>query len=132
MADFSDFDNMLAEFFADFGFTATYLSTVVGTPDYTTGEIPSTVTEIPVQAIKMDLPRPTNGVGTNAGSLIQEGDQILYVRPTEKTLPLSPVLVVDPTSDRVRINGVEWKIVTLKLHSPNATDNVLYELYVRK
>lgn len=80
----------------------------------------------------MELIRPTEGTGTKGSSLIQDGDQILYVRPTEKTDVFADALVINPASDSVLINGISWGIVTVKEYNPSASDVILYELYIRK
>jgi len=129
---FSDFDRMVAEMMQEFGFTTTYY--VNGSPvvNDSTGTVTHTTTEYTIQAIKMELPRPTNGAVSNSNSLILEGDQVLYVRPVEKADEFATAFVPNPTSDRVLIQGTLWDVISVKEHNPSASDNILYELYVRK
>lgn len=132
MSNFSDFDRVVAEMMQDFGFLATYVRTVSSTPNDVTGGVTNITEEIEVQAIKMELIRPTEGTGTKAGSLIQDGDQILYIRPTEKTDVFADALVINPAADHLLINDTAWNIVTVKEYNPSASDVILYELYIRK
>lgn len=129
---FDDFDRMISEFMDDFGFLATYVRLISSTPNDTTGGVTLVTEDIEIQAIKMELIRPTEGTGSKTGTLIQDGDQMLYVRPVEKSDVFADAISVNPTSDRVVINGVTWKIVTVKEYNPSAADCILYELYIRK
>lgn len=132
MNRFSDFDMMVAEFMAEFGFTATYLRTLSSVPNDATGGVDVTTSEIQINAIRSELFRPLNGSGTKPNTAIQEGDLILYVQPTEKADEFSDRLIVDPSSDKVIINGETWAVVTCKAHAPDPSDVILYELYIRK
>lgn len=133
MGRFSDFDQVVAEFMNEFGFTATYIKTLSSVPNDSTGGVDvSTPQEIQIAAIRSELIRPLTGTGTNAGTSIQEGDLILYVQPTEKAEEFAEALVVDPSSDSVIINGTTWNIVTVKQHGSDPSDVILYELYIRK
>ena len=129
---FGDFDSIVADFFTDFGFTTIYTKYSAGIPDDEEGTITEVKQEIEIHAIKMELPRPSNGAAADSGTQILEGDQILYVRPTEKVDEFASILIVNPTSDKVLIQGSQWKVVTVKEHNPSSTDNILYELYIRK
>ena len=132
MSRFSDFDQCVAEFMSEWGFTAIYQRTTYSVPDDTDGTVSNIVTQIPIRAIRSELFRPLNGSGTKANSLIQEGDLILYVQPTEKADEFAEKLEIDASADKVVISGVEWNIVTCKTHAPDPTDVILYELYIRK
>ena len=125
-----DFDQVVLEFMNDYGFTATYLKASSATYNPATGENTITVTEIPVQAIQMDLPLTRNGSSTASGTLIQDGDKQLFIRPTEKSAILP--LIIDPAADRVRIGTLEWGIVTSKEINPSASNQILIELYIRR
>lgn len=129
---FEDFDNMISEFMCDFGFQATYVQTISNSIDDATGIIVEVTENILVEAIKMELPRPTNGTGTRSNSLIMDGDQILYVRPTEKENEFTTAIAANPTQDKFVIKGVTWNIVTVKEYNPTASDCILYEFYIRK
>jgi hypothetical protein len=132
MGRFSDFDAMVAEFMGEFGFTATYVKTLSSIPNDATGGVDTTSQSITINAIRAELFRPLNGSGTKANSLIQEGDLILYVQPTDKADEFADALVVNAATDSVIIAGETWAIVTSKLHATDPSDPILYELYVRK
>jgi hypothetical protein len=133
MSRFNDFDILVTEMMADFGFTALYQRNLPGIPNDATGGVDSPPPlSIPINCIRSELIKPLTGTGTNNGSSIQEGDLILYVQPTEKADEFATALVVDPSSDNVLIQGVTWSIVTVKLIASDPTDVILYELYIRK
>jgi hypothetical protein len=133
MSLFSDFDRMISEFIVEFGFTTTYQHRTTDSINDTTNKITPTYEDIEIEAIKMELVRPPEGSqGSKSGTLIQDGDQMLYVRPTEKSDVFADALSVNPTSDRIKINGVMWKIISCKSYDPSASDCILYELYIRK
>lgn len=129
---FQDFDIMIGEFFKEYGFITTYYSVGEGVANDSNGTVTTPTTEIEVEAIKMELPRPTNGLISNAGTQILEGDQLLYIRPTEKADVFADAVLANPTSDYLLINNARWKIVAVKEHNPSAEDNILYEMYIRK
>lgn len=132
MGQFADFDRVVMEFMNEMGFTATFVHQVSSTPNNTTNT-PTVVTEsTPVQAIRMELIRPTEGSGTKTATTIQDGDLTLFVRPTEKTNALASPLSIKPSTDKFIINGVTWKVVTVKEHNPSSSDCILYEFYIRK
>jgi len=133
MTALSDFDGAVSEFMQEFGFTATYLQ-----PDGTSAYDPSTGTNtvnylsIPVKAIQMDLNLRSNGLTVAPNTLIQSGDKQLYIRPPNKSDTEAVALVVNPAADKVEINGVLWRILTFKEITPDATDQILIELYIRR
>ncbi len=127
-----DFDSAIMSFFSEFGFSATYLQASTATYNPATGENVVTVTEIPVEAIQLDLPLTRNGASTATGTLIQDGDKQLFIRPPKKTNIGYPVLAVNPAADRVRIGLTEWRIVTAKELNPSTQDSILIELYIRR
>lgn len=131
MADFTDFDNALSEFFEEFGFEATYLKHE-DSYSSTTLKSTQTVIEIPIEAILLDLTLQSNGLSTKFGTLVLAGDKELYVRPTNKSDPIRPSLTIDPSKDRVKVNGVEYKIVTMKEINPTATEPLVFDLYIRR
>lgn len=132
MSNFQDFHNMVSEFMTEWGFTATFIHTASTTPNDLTGRATSEVVEIPVQAIRMELIRPMEGSGNKTGTLIQDGDLVMYVRPTEQVDKFAEALSVKTSTDRFKIKGVTWKVVTVKQYDPSASDCVLYEFYIRK
>lgn len=129
---FDDFDRVMYQMIQDFGFLATYKKCTPGVADDAAGTISDTFEDVEIEAIKTELLRPNNGLGSKIGSLIQEGDQILYIRPTEKTSVFADPLYVNPALDKVMIGNTLWKIVTMKEHNTTNEDCILYELYIRK
>lgn len=120
------------EFMQDYSFTATYLQAGTATYNPATGENTVAVTEIPVEAIQLDLPLTRNGASTATGTLIQDGDKQLFIRPPNKTDTGATALSVNPAADRVRIGSTEWNIVTSKSIDTTASDQILIELYIRR
>jgi hypothetical protein len=123
-------DSVVSEMMAEFGFFATYVQRVNGGYDTATGENTIIATEIPIRAILMDLTLRANGLGDIPGTLIQEGDKELYVQPPNKNI--YQAITVNPASDVVKINGTEYKIVTMKEINTTGSDATLYCLYIRK
>lgn len=133
MGRFNDFDILVTEMMAEFGFSAFYQKSYPPVPnDATGGNDSPPPLSIPINCIRSELIRPLTGTGTNNGSSIQEGDLILYVQPTEKADEFATALDVNPSSDNVLIQGVTWSIVTVKMVASDPTDVILYELYIRK
>jgi len=132
MGRFDDFDSMVAEFFIEFGFSATFVHSLAPVHNDTNGTVTTPTLSIPVEAIRMELIRPVEGSGSRTGTLIQDGDLQLFVRPTEKSDYFAEALQVSPNTDSFVINGKSWKIVTCKEYNPSADDCILYEFYIRK
>lgn len=127
-----DFIRMVAEFMREYGFDATFVKQLPGIPNDDDGTLQSSTEEIPIRAIKMEVFGNLSGSRTKAGTLISEADQMLYVQPTEHTSQFSDPLYIDPTTDRVIIDGVKWKVVVVREYNPSANNCVLYELYIKK
>lgn len=127
-----DFDRMIAEFMRESGFVTVYKHTTASVPNDRTGRVTTTVEDIEIEAIKSELIRPNEGRGSKPGTLIADAELMLYVRPVEKTFRFAEITSIDPTRDRVVINGVQWKIVTIKEYNPSANNCYLYELYIKK
>lgn len=132
MTDFTDFDSAILEFFDDFGFTATYIQRGVSTYNTSTGENVTTSTEIPVQAILLDLTLQSNGLSAKFGTLVMAGDKELYVLPPDKYDSTDDPLTVTTTADKVRVNGVEYTIVNMKEVNTTATDTLVYDFHIRR
>lgn len=128
---FADFDAAILEFFNDFGFEATYIKQN-GEGTYTNGENVIETVEIPVEAILLDLTLSSNGLSSKFGTEILAGDKELFIRPPEKTDSLRLPLEINTTTDKVRVNGVEYKIHTMKEINTTATEPLVYDLYIRR
>ena len=131
MSQFDDFHAIVAEFMSEWGFTAQYQS-ITAVPNDAKGGVDETVTVIPIRCIRQEQTRPLFGLGTNTGTIIQEGDLILYVQPTERANQFAAALDIDPNDDNIVIQGVVWNIVTSKMHGTDPSVPILYELYIRK
>jgi hypothetical protein len=125
-----DFDRMVAQFMRDDPLTVFYLS-VQNTYDDLTGVNTRTEVRIPCKAIFLDYQLRSSGDGTKPATLIQEGDKLLYMQPPNKADSLVAPLVIDPSADRVEIEGVVYKIVIFKQTNPSAANCLLFELYLR-
>lgn len=124
MAD--DLDLAVLEFMQEDGFIATYIKRDIGEYDPAQGAPSATVTEIPVEAIMMDLTLQSNGASVKFGTQIEAGDKELYIRPIEE-LP-----TISPSSDTVKIGTTEYRIVTFKEVNPSASNPILFNLYIRR
>ena len=131
MSTSADFDRCVLDFMADDPLTVYYHSNTATYSD-TTGENTITTLSIPCQAIFLDMPKYSAGDGTREGSLIREGDKLLFVRPPEKTDPYRNPLIIDPVADRILVGTTSYKIVTSKQTNPSAANCLLYEFYIRK
>jgi hypothetical protein len=132
MSAASEFDNMIREFFNDDALFGTYIQ--YGTPVYdtTTGESTTSETQIPVQLIFLDFDRMVNGQSSKFGTDILQGDKDCYMYPTNKADVLAPLLVPNPTSDRITVAGVTYKIVVMKEANPQMNAPLLYNFMLRR
>lgn len=132
MSAANDFSRMILDFMRDDPLTAYYIKATTGAYDPSTGEVAVTTVEIPVQAILLDLIRTNNGLSSKFGTEILAGDKEVYVLPPEKADPLAIPLVVDTTSDRIRIGNTTYKIEVMKEANPSASAPLLYDLLIRR
>lgn len=127
-----DFDHTVLEFIREDGFVAQYKK-MSGTYNPATASLTSSASEtIEVNAILLDLTLQSNGQSTRFGTLVINGDKQLLVQPPNKANPLAPALEINTATDRVVVNGVEYKIVTFKELNPTGTDPIYYDLYIRR
>ena len=128
-----DFDRAILEFFADDPLTAYYIKQV-GDPVFnaTTGENLFTTEEIPVEALLLDMTLNSNGLSSKYGTEIMAGDKELYIRPPEKTDSSATPLIVNTTTDKVRVNGVDYKVCNMKEINPSASNPLTYYLHIRR
>lgn len=138
MRDYSDFAAGIDSMMADFG-TNAFLVTQLDTGEYDAeaGVKPVVTSQIPIRGIIMDLTLQSNGLGTKVRTMIQAGDKVFYVKPTDYLLPIlmpDGVLAVDSTDDRVVIGKATYKVVTMKIMDPDAsgTAPILFELYLKR
>lgn len=125
-----DFDAAVAEFMVEMGFEGTLVKRVVGEYDPSAGEPSMTITNIPVKMIILDLTLQSNGYSTKYGTLVEAGDKEIYMQPPQKNgYELSEI---NPASDTVISQGIEYRIVSTKDVNPNGVSPILYTLYVRR
>lgn len=127
-----DFDLAVLEFMNEMGFTAQYVQTANGEYDPATGTVTPVVTQTPVQAILMDLTLSSNGLSTRFGTLVEQGDKQLLVRPPHKATEGATPMDINSASDKVLVHGVEYKVVTFKEINPTGADPLVYDLYIRR
>jgi len=132
MSAADDFDRMILDFMRDDPLTATYIQ--YGTPVYdtTTGESTTPETLTSVQCIILDFDRMSNGLSSKFGTEILQGDKDFYMYPTNKADPLATPIVPNPTSDRITVGGITYKIVNMKEANPQASAPLLYNLMLRR
>lgn len=139
MSLFADFDDVVRSMMQDFGGctggqpNATYHKLVdVGTYDTATGSTTPVVSDIPIQAILIDYILKKDGLQSAFGTLVQDGDKMLYVRPTEKIDQYRLALNPNATSDRVTFSNIIYKVVVIKEVNTSGTDSVLFEILIRR
>lgn len=138
MSDFSDFRAAVSGLMDDFGTTATYIAQIdTGEYDPATGQVSVTVGEYSVRAIMTDMTLRSNGQTVKSGTLIQEGDKLVFVEPTTELLPVlypSGAIEADPTDDKIKVGSITYKVVSVKVVDPAATGTapIVWELYVRR
>lgn len=125
-----DFNRMIVDFFNDDPLTVTYQSNSESYSDVTGFNTVSTVS-IPCRAIFLDHQLRTSGDSTKDGTLIRQGDKLLFMRPPEKSDTYRLPLVINQALDRILVGTVSYKIVTFKQTNPSAADCILYEIYLR-
>ena len=116
-----------------FGSTQYYVKRTLGAYNPSTSEASVTEVEIPIKCVVMDLTLQSNGNTYRNGTLIEAGDKQCMFIPIEQSNNSGiPPLVVDPTSDFIRINNEIWKIITSKETNPSTSENIYIDLYMRK
>lgn len=132
-----DFDSTVLEFMREYPLVVEYKKyTSVYNPS-TGGVDAATVVTTEVNALLLDLTLNSNGLSTRFGTMVVAGDKQLFIQPPQKASsnfgnPTPEELTVDPATDRVVVNGQEYKIVTFKEINPTGTNPILYDLYIRR
>jgi hypothetical protein len=138
MQDFSDFVNTVSALLSEFGSPGVLkVQLAAGEYDTATGMVGATTTDIPVYGIVMDLTLQSNGFGLKANTMIQHGDQLCYLRPSENLFPVllpNDTLSIDPADNRLVFGNTTYKITTVKVLDPTSsgTKPLYYELYLRR
>lgn len=131
MSASADFDRMILDFMQDDPLTGIYHQYTQGSYDPATSTYNTTQIDTPVQCLIQDLDRINNGLSTKFNTLIVAGDRELYMRPVEKTNPLATPIVPDPSSDRITVNGVTYKIFISRVSDPGSIP-ILYNFLLRR
>lgn len=124
------FDGVVARMMASYGGTATLKTYSEGT--YVDGE--NIVQESTVSARVLLNEYPQSGAGDKSefNTLILAGDKQCFMQPIEK----SGINIVAPelkaNRDKLQVGNTEWKILNVKEVNPSGSNNVLYELHLRK
>lgn len=128
-----DFDLCVAEFMADFGGAATFVSYTEGAYDPATGDVATTTTNYTVKAILLDIEIRSSGLQTINGTLIEAGDKRCFIQPPNKASSTAPAMPTPrPNKDKFIMGGITYKIVTSKEINPDTTNVVMYELILRQ
>lgn len=133
MGPVNDFDECVADFMDDFGGPA--LLTITdeqGTYSPSTGDYIASTVGYTVRAILLDLTLRNNGLGTDPNTLIQMGDKRCFIQPLNKTDPTQVMPKINPSSDRVTMGGITYKIITVKQTNTDTTNPILFELILRE
>lgn len=131
MSVLTEFDPMVLEFFSECGVDATY-SKVTQTYDPTDGDMAETSVTWDVQAIVLDLSLQSNGFSLKYGTLVQQGDKEVFIRPPKKVDGTSN-FTVDPANDKILVGSKVYSIVTYKEVNPTMGDDpILFMFYVRE
>lgn len=126
------FDEVVLEFVRELGAPAQYVSVKPNTYSPTSATATNTTTVFDVKAILLDLTLQSNGYSTKFGTLIQAGDKNLLVQPPHKIAGGTPLLEINPATDKIVFAGITYSIVTYKEINPAGNDPLLFDLYVRR
>lgn len=132
MSAAGDFDRMILDFMNDDPLFATYHQYGEPVYDTTTGENTVPETSTTVQCIVLDFDRTTNGLSSKFGTEILAGDKEMYMLPTNKANPSAPLIIPNPTSDRITVGAVKYKIVIMKEANPQVSAPLLYNFMLRR
>ena len=127
-----EFDALVAEFMDAFGGQATLTTKSTGTYNVETGDYAYSTVNTQVEAILLDLILRSNGLATVSGTLVEQGDKRIFVRPVNKQYPLQLMPNISPTSDTITMAGKTWKIINVKSVNPSGTNAILFELIVKE
>ena len=124
------FDGVVSRMMASYGGSATLKTYSEG--EYVDGE--NIVQEFPFSVKVLINEYPQSGAGDKQefNTLILSGDKQCFMQPVEK----SGINIIAPevkaNRDKLQVGTTEWKILNVKEVNPSGTNNVLYELHLRK
>jgi hypothetical protein len=128
------FDRVVLNMMNLYGGSSTLQIHVTGAYDPDTSSSSDTITEYTVRTLMFDYNRPNDGVGSQASTLIQNGDKQLLMMPYNKTVTGNAILNIQPNKDSMKIGNDVWAIISIKeLNPSNISGNAIYyELQIRK
>lgn len=140
-----DFKNAVSDLIAELGGPVTYYHTLGNNPydsnassgvyDPATGQFTTPTYEYQLKGILLDLSLNRNGMGAKEGTLIQEGDKVLYAQPNslmlERITP-SGFFMENVAADRVKIGAVSYRVYNVKTINPTGADTIVCEFYLRR
>lgn len=123
----AEFNSVVSEFFDTQGWSClAYIQKFTdGGYNQNTSEQIQILTEYPVRTIPFDYINKFQGSTTLDNTLIRTGDKQVYVKPSQY------VTSINPESDKLRMNGIVYKIITMKEVNPTLDNVLYYELFVR-
>lgn len=122
-----DFHSIAQEFFVEQGWSCE--ATIVRVMEY--GYNPSTsrpltnTEEYAVRAILFDYVNKTEGDTTKTNTQVRSGDKQIFIQP------YGLLSSIDASTDKVKVGGVTYDIVTCKTFNPNLSGAVYFEVYGR-
>lgn len=128
----SDFMGMIMAFMNDDPMTATYHQYTEGEYNTETSEYETTEINTSVRCILLDFENVTRGLSSKFGTEIQAGDKELWMLPTQKADPLATPIIPNPTSDRITVAGIKYKIVVVKDANPTGSNPLVYNMMLRR
>ena len=116
-----------------YGCEVTIVIQNAGVYDPETQEYVASETSYQMKAIFLDKTLQSNGLTTMKESLIQTGDQQIYLQPLEQTNPDLATPKMSPLTTRIIApTGKAYRLVTYKQINPTFSDLVLIDCYVRE
>lgn len=126
-----DIYRAMVDLMYEVGANVTYTHRSDGEYDPATGTMTETETVFTVRGIMMDMPLNRNGMQIKDGTLIQDGDKVLYLVPPADMLGPNPTLE-NTATDFVLAGGVRWRVYNVKTLNPDGTGVIVYEFYLRR
>lgn len=132
MSTEEDFLRSILDFMSDDPLTVYYTKYTSGVYDPATSEYTTVTVETPCQGLMIDLTRNSNGLSSVYGKMILAGDKDLYLLPPNKLNSSINPLVIDTTSDRIRVGTTLYKVEDMKECNPDMTNPILYQFMLRR
>jgi hypothetical protein len=129
----ADFDNVVLEFMREYPTTVNFTRVVDSSYDPATGQVTTSSTPWTLNAILVDLQTMKDGVSTRFGTVFVAGDKEVFIQPPQKADPSAvPLTTIDPSTDKIVVNGITYNIVSWREVNPTGTDPILFDLYIRR